>query len=660
MNDNQTDSSNQGYENSRETNSGRRDTVNPQEGNIGLGTTAPRTPRTLLNKNTSGRKPPLPPASERCISPKVRPTRASASRLALEETDDDDRDTRPMQLPQREDGIGANIHRTAPESRAIARTVSSSDCSFGSVPMPPALEFQLTDPISNTTPGVRTRSPSYQALQAAPAVSTPAQPYDSTTEEAFSSRSNSMRSSSTEGTIGTLDLVLAKRYAAYYGGNYTGTERIADEKSNPRIVDRTNQILLDEKQRQANGYVSQDMEQYTSTATLPDTFEDEHDDEESQDASLSTTPDPPSLRLRGHYLRPGAYRMRQGEEGRHVDNDSIASSSLRTFSTFRTNIANGIIEASLVDDENTIQGNGMHPEDEVFNDCPESNKHNDVAVTVDTFSINYHDSSNGHEYVVASSRSYDMDEDDDCEIPSVPDTPATARAVSCGGMTLGSSCSHVVEAQLIDERSTVRFSFQRRHIRCMMCILSLVFFLLMVGTVYAVTGFVFNGQRDRPYGDISAAPTTEGDLQLDYFVRVALPEYTRDALREENSPQTKALQWLQNNSNLESYPLVRRLQRFALATLFFSTGGDRRWNNNSGWLSDENECNWFSSESLPCREGNLTLLALRNNALRGTISPEISLLSSLEILRVQENILTGFLPTTLGELVRLKEIRLCK
>jgi hypothetical protein len=408
------------------------------------------------------------------------------------------------------------------------------------------------------------------------------------------------------------------------------------------------------------------MEQYTSPAVGQEFFEDEHDDE-SEDTSLSTAPDPPSLRLRGHYLRPGAYRMREGEEGRHVDNDSMASSSLRTLSTLRTNIAIGVIEASLVEDEATPKRSGKSPEEEVANDSNEPIKHNDVSATVSTCSVNYPDCSNRHGYVVVNNRSYDMNEDEDSEIPSVPPSPVCA--VSCGGMTLASSCSHVVEAHPIDERHTIRAFFRRRNVRCMICTLGLVFFLLTVGTVYAVMGFVFNGQRDGQDDNTSSVssaptstPTTEGDLQLDYFVRVTLPEYTRDALRGGNSPQTKALQWLQNNTNLESYSLSRRLQRFALATFYFSTGGERRWIKKYGWMSDEDECDWFSSENdtLPCKEGVLTHLALRSNGLRGIIAPEISLLSSLEFLKVQQNILTGFLPTTLGELANLKEIRLCK
>jgi hypothetical protein len=227
----------------------------------------------------------------------------------------------------------------------------------------------------------------------------------------------------------------------------------------------------------------------------------------------------------------------------------------------------------------------------------------------------------------------------------------------------------LVEAEPLDERHTIRAFFQRKKIRCMMCILCLVFLLLTVGTIYAMTGFVFDregeevGNNDIDLSNApSSAPTSEGDLQLEYFVRVAVPDYTRDALKWKNSPQTKALQWLQNNTNLESYPISRRLQRFALATLYFSTSGGRHWIQDDGWMSDEDECTWFSSEkdTPVCKDGELRVMALQSNGLRGTIVPEISLLSSLELLRLQQNFLTGFMPTTLGQLSSMREIRLCK
>lgn len=48
-----------------------------------------------------------------------------------------------------------------------------------------------------------------------------------------------------------------------------------------------------------------------------------------------------------------------------------------------------------------------------------------------------------------------------------------------------------------------------------------------------------------------------------------------------------------------------RLQRFALATLYYATNG-HNWDDNKKWLSDENECEWDSdavSATFTCSEG---------------------------------------------------------
>jgi hypothetical protein len=235
-------------------------------------------------------------------------------------------------------------------------------------------------------------------------------------------------------------------------------------------------------------------------------------------------------------------------------------------------------------------------------------------------------------------------------------------------MTAGTTTAAtvIVEAQPLDESHTVRVFFRSRKVRMLMCMLSTLFIILALGTIYSVTGFVFDKNADDPAAEDTylptSAPTTLGDLELEYFVQVALADHTRQALRRENSPQSKALAWLRNNTDLESYPLSRRLQRFSLATFFYSTGGDRRWVDASGWLSDDDECTWNSGSNEPsiCNKGEYEIWSMAKNDMRGTLPKEISMLSSLEILEMPVNIITGSLPSTIGEMTRLREIHLCK
>lgn len=111
------------------------------------------------------------------------------------------------------------------------------------------------------------------------------------------------------------------------------------------------------------------------------------------------------------------------------------------------------------------------------------------------------------------------------------------------------------------------------------------------------------------------------------------------ALRTPSTPQNKAYEWLANNTNLDSFDSYsndskiqneRKIQRYSLATLYYSTNGDE-WKNNSGWLTDSGERDWYNDEPCTfCSSGSVYKLHLRRNKLAGTIPPELALLSSSE------------------------------
>lgn len=546
-------------------------------------------------------------------------------------------------------------------------------------------------------------------------------------DEYDDSSSNSAQSGSlaTRSTVQTLDLVMAKRYAAYgpvptkddSGHNAPTPARRTkkqpwhdDTKNKEKMPppppgqkrracsDVVTQFLLDEKRRQAGGYICHDLDTFAVDAPLRGAFVNRnqhhttlmgHGDEDGSSAennSLSTAPDPPSLRVRDHYLRPGAYRVKEDGEYRHADADSVVS-SIRTHSTLRTyekaahQVGMGIpVEATLVvDDENYMVPPEPLPPDEYDKrddpDYPLSSKPT-TAEPDGVWASNGYDSSNQHDGGVNRSSSSN---------PPPPPSPVFAvhmGDVTCS-MTAASAMTPVVEAHAYNEPHTLPAFFRSRKVRCLMCTMGMIFVVLSMGIAIAATrsGTQTNQSNMNTNGDgtlqdeendnnmektlldslvPSSAPTSMGDLDLEYFVEVALPEYTQAAVRIENSPQRRALMWLKNNTRLESYPLSRRLQRFSLATLFFSTGGERRWSSNAGWLSDADECDWFNvNVELPtCVEDEYKVLSLTSNQLRGTLPQEIELLSSLEMLLLDENIVSGYLPTTLGNLPAVKEINL--
>jgi hypothetical protein len=103
------------------------------------------------------------------------------------------------------------------------------------------------------------------------------------------------------------------------------------------------------------------------------------------------------------------------------------------------------------------------------------------------------------------------------------------------------------------------------------------------------------------------------------------------ALADPSTPQNMALKWLSADPNLFSYTANETIQRYALATLYYSTKGES-WYNNDYWLSpDEGICGrWYQypNTTIKCTtEGAVSFLDIRDNNLQGSIPPEISMLS---------------------------------
>mmetsp|Transcript_3972 Transcript_3972/g.8101 ORF Transcript_3972/g.8101 Transcript_3972/m.8101 type:complete len:637 (+) Transcript_3972:989-2899(+) len=144
---------------------------------------------------------------------------------------------------------------------------------------------------------------------------------------------------------------------------------------------------------------------------------------------------------------------------------------------------------------------------------------------------------------------------------------------------------------------------------------------------------------------------------------------SEEALEDPDSPQYKAYLWLIGPAGQAKENPSRTLQRFALATLFYSTGGDEGfWTRSDGWLTAADECTWFRQppsenslggiafEELCDNSFNVRALLLRQNGLRGRIPPEIGLLESMRELDLSENSLTGTIPRL--ELMRVTFLNL--
>jgi Leucine-rich repeat (LRR) protein len=147
-------------------------------------------------------------------------------------------------------------------------------------------------------------------------------------------------------------------------------------------------------------------------------------------------------------------------------------------------------------------------------------------------------------------------------------------------------------------------------------------------------------------------------------------KYAKISLSDSDHLQ-QAYHWLGQNYNIHTYSISRIIQRFALATFFFSTNGvssnftsmtygrDKSvpsWNNSKGWLSDDSECTWYG---LTCINKKVEYIRLSKNGLSGTVPSQTALLAeNLKGLNIGENIVAGSFEELdwMGKLTNLVEL----
>jgi hypothetical protein len=102
------------------------------------------------------------------------------------------------------------------------------------------------------------------------------------------------------------------------------------------------------------------------------------------------------------------------------------------------------------------------------------------------------------------------------------------------------------------------------------------------------------------------------------------------ALATQGLPQNEALNWLFRNKDLDIFSNEQKIQRYSLATLYYSLNGVN-WIPNTKWLSDGNECDWYSrADGSKCSsDESIMTIHLKQNNLTGAIPDELMLLTSL-------------------------------
>jgi hypothetical protein len=218
----------------------------------------------------------------------------------------------------------------------------------------------------------------------------------------------------------------------------------------------------------------------------------------------------------------------------------------------------------------------------------------------------------------------------------------------------------------VESADEKNFRSDRRRGWMLVCII-FICLLLAGGVVAAILLTRDGGDGDQivsgvvPSGSPTLRPTAPPTPFSDDIEQFLVAQTTAvggsAALNDSSSPQRQALVWILGNQFLETYSRAQVIQRFVMVTLYFSTKGES-WTNYEGWLTDQDECEWYTSEietSVCNTQGEVDELDMDTNALAGTVPwSELALLSSqLLVVDFFQNSVAGSLASELGFLTKL-------
>ncbi|CAJ1934439.1 unnamed protein product [Cylindrotheca closterium] len=198
-------------------------------------------------------------------------------------------------------------------------------------------------------------------------------------------------------------------------------------------------------------------------------------------------------------------------------------------------------------------------------------------------------------------------------------------------------------------------------------LLLITLFLFMVATLLSM--YFYYGDNNRPKSpDFKLRPPTVsptiGPSSEDEWTRILdrigdtiAMDMDVAVFDDESTTQYKALDWLVFDDAYqagESWRLSDQelVERYAVAVIYFE-GLGRTWNRQSNFLEAVPVCEWNNglsskdenSEGVYCSDGTVTFLQLVENGLKGQLPKEINLLTNLNHLNLDGNMLYGNLPS---------------
>jgi len=134
-------------------------------------------------------------------------------------------------------------------------------------------------------------------------------------------------------------------------------------------------------------------------------------------------------------------------------------------------------------------------------------------------------------------------------------------------------------------------------------------------------------------------------------VNPVLPPNTLALMNIPGTCQNWSREWLRTGKDTKELEVDRIRQRFAMALMYCEFDGPN-WLESDLWVSDLHECDWYTMIGVdPCGDDE-KYQVIRNygQQMRGTLPPEISMLSSLWEITLSGNLLEGPIPQELSKL----------
>ena len=207
-------------------------------------------------------------------------------------------------------------------------------------------------------------------------------------------------------------------------------------------------------------------------------------------------------------------------------------------------------------------------------------------------------------------------------------------------------------------------SYQRRLLGYGVLLLVIVV-LVVVIAVLVVTKDGQQVQRSVVLPETNrTAAVAKPELPPEKYLLYLLPEDTQEViLTTPESSQYRAYQWLLDDPQFLNYSDSRLLQRYAMATVGYST---HIWKHRTGWLNHSvSECDWETDEpprnlvlKSPCNRLEKIQTLWLYDDVKGSLPPELGLLTSVVHLNMINGQLSGVLPSQLGQLTDLEYLEL--